>query len=247
MDITIPTPIEQSVYGSNGVYQQFNISKRPLTIRQYQQLAESQRYRTPTFHDYDDLERKYWRNIQYISAIYGADVHATLIDPDVKHWNINALGSILDYVTKDYKVSIAGVNTAYLYFGMWKTSFAWHIEDMDLYSINYIHFGAPKTWYAIPPLYARKFEALTERLLPQMHQNCSAYLRHKMTLISPDVLKRNGIPFNKIVQEPGEIIITFPYGYHAGFNHGFNCAESTNFATQRWIEYGKSAELCECR
>ena len=38
-------------------------------------------------------------------------------------------------------------------------------------------------------------------------------------------------------------MVTFPYGYYAGFNHGFNCAESTNFATQWWIEYGKQATL----
>ncbi|XP_066897674.1 lysine-specific demethylase 4C isoform X11 [Kogia breviceps] len=68
-----------------------------------------------------------------------------------------------------------------------------------------------------------------------------------MTLISPSVLKKYGIPFDKITQEAGEFMITFPYGYHAGFNHGFNCAESTNFATVRWIDYGKVAKLCTCR
>lgn len=47
----------------------------------------------------------------------------------------------------------------------------------------------------------------------------------------------------QITQEAGEFMVTFPYAYHAGFNHGFNCAESTNFATERWIEYGKHAVL----
>ena len=28
---------------------------------------------------------------------------------------------------------------------------------------------------------------------------------------------------------------------------GFNCAESTNFATPRWVEYGKRATRCHCK
>lgn len=38
-------------------------------------------------------------------------------------------------------------------------------------------------------------------------------------------------------------MITFPYAYHAGYNLGYNCAESTNFASERWIEYGKYCNL----
>ena len=51
----------------------------------------------------------------------------------------------------------------------------------------------------------------------------------------------------QVVQEQGHFIITFPYGYHSGFNLGLNCAESTNFALERWVEYGKKATRCLCR
>ncbi|XP_055374308.1 probable lysine-specific demethylase 4A [Condylostylus longicornis] len=247
INMTIPTPICQVVSGKQGEYQQLNIQRRPMTLRQFRDLANSERYQTPKHFDYDDLERKYWKNVTYIAPIYGADINGSLTDSEVKEWNINNLETILDYVNTDYGIEIDGVNTAYLYFGMWKTSFAWHTEDMDLYSINYLHFGAPKTWYAIPPQHGRKFEKLANQMFSENYNVCNAHLRHKMTLISPKVLQNHHIPFNKITQEPGEFMITFPFGYHAGFNHGFNAAESTNFATARWIEYGKRASQCHCR
>lgn len=56
------------------------------------------------------------------------------------------LNTILDYLNTDYGQVFEGVNSVYLYFGMWKSRFAWHTEDMDLYSINYVHTGYPKTW-----------------------------------------------------------------------------------------------------
>lgn len=41
-------------------------------------------------------------------------------------------------------------------------------------------------------------------------------------------------------------MITYPRGYHAGFNLGLNCAESVNFALESWIELGRKAKACEC-
>ena len=68
-----------------------------------------------------------------------------------------------------------------------------------------------------------------------------------MTIISPSVLAKHSIPWTKVTQHENEFIVTFPYAYHAGFNYGFNCAESTNFASERWIEYGKHSVQCACR
>ncbi|EDW32543.1 GL10386 [Drosophila persimilis] len=248
INMTIPPPISQVVQGAQGVYQQFNVQQRKqMTLRQFMEKANSELHSTPRHIDYDDLERKYWKNVTYVSPLYAADVQGTLSDEELDVWNIGRLDTVLNLVNTDYNITIDGVNTAYLYFGMWKSSFAWHTEDMDLYPINYLHFGAPKTWYAIPPAYGRRLEKLANELFPETYQECNAYLRHKMTMISPKVLRQHNIPYNKITQEAGEIMITFPFGYHSGFNHGFNGAESTNFASKRWIEYGKRASICRCR
>uniref|UniRef100_A0A8C2WH09 [histone H3]-trimethyl-L-lysine(9) demethylase n=1 Tax=Cyclopterus lumpus TaxID=8103 RepID=A0A8C2WH09_CYCLU len=245
-DLMIDAPIQQMMAGQSGLFTQYNIQKKPLNVQEFRRLANSDMYCTPRYLNYEDLERKYWKNLTFVSPIYGADVSGSLYDEDVEEWNIGHLNSILDVIEEDSGVSIQGVNTPYLYFGMWKTTFSWHTEDMDLYSINYLHFGEPKSWYAIPPEHGKRLERLATGFFPNSFKGCEAFLRHKMTLISPSILKKYGIPFDKITQEAGEFMVTFPYGYHAGFNHGFNCAESTNFATVRWIDYGKVATQCTC-
>uniref|UniRef100_A0A671UDR3 Lysine-specific demethylase 4B n=1 Tax=Sparus aurata TaxID=8175 RepID=A0A671UDR3_SPAAU len=246
-DMVIPAPIMQVVTGQSGLFTQYNIQKKSMTVSEYRKLANSKRYCTPRHKDFDDLERKYWKNLTFVSPIYGADVSGSIYDEDIHEWNIGHLNTLLDMVEQECGIVIEGVNTPYLYFGMWKTTFAWHTEDMDLYSINYLHFGQSKSWYAIPPEHGKRLERLAQGFFPGSSQGCDAFLRHKMTLISPSILKMYGIPFDRITQNEGEFMITFPYGYHAGFNHGFNCAESTNFATLRWVDYGKMATQCTCR
>ncbi|KAK1152558.1 lysine-specific demethylase 4B-like isoform X1 [Acipenser oxyrinchus oxyrinchus] len=246
-EMVIPAPIMQVVTGQSGLFTQYNIQKKPVTVGEYRKLANSDKYCPPRHQDFEDLERKYWKNLTFVSPIYGADISGSLYDKGIREWNISKLNTLLDMVEQECGIVIEGVNTPYLYFGMWKTTFAWHTEDMDLYSINYLHFGEPKSWYAVPPEHGKRLERLAKGFFPGSSQGCDAFLRHKMTLISPSILKKYGIPFDRITQEAGEFMITFPYGYHAGFNHGFNCAESTNFATLRWIDYGKMATQCTCR
>ena len=38
-------------------------------------------------------------------------------------------------------------------------------------------------------------------------------------------------------------MVTFPRGYHSGFNLGYNAAESANFALHRWVELGKKSKI----
>ncbi|KAJ3217873.1 Lysine-specific demethylase 4B [Dinochytrium kinnereticum] len=207
-----------------------------------------------------ELERFYWRNITYVAPIYGADLLGSLFGDQFKNsWNLNKLDNVLNRLETD----LPGVNKPYLYFGMWKASFAWHVEDMDLYSINYIHFGAPKQWYVVPTASRGRFEQYARSIFSDEKKKCPEFLRHKTCVISPNALASQSIPVNRLIQYAGEFVITFPFGmesalsiimpanrtkigYHSGFNLGFNCAESVNFALENWIELGRNAQYCRC-
>ena len=190
-----------------------------------------------------ELEDNYWKTINYGQPMYGADMPGSLFDEQTTSWNVAKLPNLLDVLG----TKVPGVNTAYLYLGMWKATFAWHLEDVDLYSINYIHFGAPKQWYSISQEDARRFEAAMKSIWPNDAKNCSQFLRHKTYLISPSRLEKDfNIKVNRLVHYEGEFVITYPYGYHSGYNIGYNCAESVNFANESWLSYGRIAKKCDC-
>lgn len=93
IDLTIPAPISQGnafsstslhvlllikpfvvVSGKQGLYQQINVQRRAMSLAQFADLANSERYATPSHFDYADLERKYWKNVTYVAPVYAADV-----------------------------------------------------------------------------------------------------------------------------------------------------------------------------
>ncbi|KXN89538.1 DNA damage-responsive transcriptional repressor RPH1 [Leucoagaricus sp. SymC.cos] len=194
-----------------------------------------------------ELEREYWRNLGLAKpAWYGADSQGSLFTDETTSWNVAHLPSTLSRLLPASDKGLPGVNTPYLYFGMWRATFAWHVEDMDLFSINYIHFGAPKFWYAIPQGRSCALEQTMRSYFPQETSACPQFLRHKSFLASPSHLANNSCRPNFLVQHAGEFVITYPRGYHAGLNLGLNCAESVNFALDSWIEIGRKAQVCKC-
>ncbi|AGO13977.1 AaceriAGR117Cp [[Ashbya] aceris (nom. inval.)] len=210
--------------------------------------AFQEHYNVDGLAQYDDenflrsLENYYWKTLNFTEPMYGADTLGTLFPETLQEWNVSRLPNLLDHLEE----KVPGVNQPYLYAGLWKASFAWHLEDQDLYSINYLHFGAPKQWYSIPQEDSHKFFKFMQEQFPEESAQCREFLRHKMFMVSPKVLERNGIRCNSIVHRQHEFMVTYPYGYHSGFNYGYNLAESVNFALESWLPIGEKAKKCMC-
>eukprot|EP00090_Calanus_glacialis_P045654 TRINITY_DN8622_c0_g1_i1.p1 TRINITY_DN8622_c0_g1~~TRINITY_DN8622_c0_g1_i1.p1 ORF type:complete len:637 (-),score=114.05 TRINITY_DN8622_c0_g1_i1:324-2234(-) len=248
MKFKIETPIQQTIKPTPtmGAFESTSMRMPEISIEKFVKLATSDRYVTPAHQSYEDLEAQYWSYDKLDRSddpIYGADVPRSLIDNDQKIWNVGKKDPMFNTIGERLTRVKDG---AYLYFGMWKATFSWHIEDMDLYGINFLHYGAPKTWYCVPPKHGYKLEKAAQSLFPEWGKHCYNFLRHKVCMISPRLLAQRGIKVQKMVQEERDIIIVFPHAYHSGFNHGFNIAEASNFGTPRWIDHGKRHRACTC-
>lgn len=253
--IRIESPIQQTIKPTptRGAFESTSQRMPPLSVEKFVKLATSDRYVTPAHQSYEELEKLYWSYDDIDSRddpLYGADVPGSLITASNRVWNRigqkkMAAGQEDIFHDLGKRVTVTGMGS-YLYFGMWKTTFSWHVEDMDLYGINLLHYGAPKSWYCVPPSHAYKLEAYARELFPHWSNACFNFLRHKVCMISPTLLAQRGIKVQKVVQEERDMIIVFPHAYHSGFNHGFNIAEASNFGMPRWVEHGKRYRGCTC-
>ena len=78
-------------------------------------------------------------------------------------------------------------------------------------------------------------------------EKCDNVFRHKDYLVTREFLSSNNINYTVLYQNAGEFIVTFPRGYHQGFNLGLNFAEATNFGTRQWVKFGREALQCTCQ
>ncbi|XP_043723778.1 lysine-specific demethylase REF6-like [Telopea speciosissima] len=161
-------------------------------------------------------------------------------------WNMRGVSRAKGSLLRFMKEEIPGVTSPMVYIAMMFSWFAWHVEDHDLHSLNYLHMGAGKTWYGVPREAAVAFEEVIRvhgyggEVNPLV---TFAILGEKTTVMSPEVLINAGIPCCRLVQNAGEFVVTFPRAYHSGFSHGFNCGEAANIATPEWLRVAKEAAV----
>ena len=205
----------------------------------------------------DDVEREFWRLVanltETVEVEYGADIHSTThgsgfptieshprnpfaLDP----WNLNILPLHSESLFRYIKSDISGMTVPWLYVGMIFSTFCWHNEDHYAYSANYQHFGETKTWYGIPGADAEKFEEAMRNAVPDLFEKQPDLLFQLVTLLQPDQLRKSGVDVYAVDQRAGQMVITFPQAYHAGFNHGFNFNEAVNFAPPDWEPFGEA-------
>ncbi|ESW15723.1 hypothetical protein PHAVU_007G096500 [Phaseolus vulgaris] len=161
-------------------------------------------------------------------------------------WNLQVIARSSGSLTRFMPDDIPGVTSPMVYIGMLFSWFAWHVEDHELHSLNFLHTGSSKTWYAVPGDYAFAFEEVirTEGYGGDIdHLAALKLLGEKTTLLSPEVIVASGIPCCRLTQNPGEFVVTFPRAYHVGFSHGFNCGEAANFGTPQWLSVAKEAAV----
>ncbi|KAG7495169.1 lysine-specific demethylase 5B-B-like [Solea senegalensis] len=208
------------------------------------------------------VEKEFWRLVSTIeedvTVEYGADIASKEfgsgfpvknghfeVPPEDEHylscgWNLNNMpvldASVLTHITAD----ICGMKLPWLYVGMCFSSFCWHIEDHWSYSINYLHWGEPKTWYGAPGSSAEHLESVMKKLAPELFESQPDLLHQLVTIMNPNTLMNNGVPIYRTNQCAGEFVITFPRAYHSGFNQGFNFAEAVNFCTMDWMPIGRN-------
>ncbi|XP_061626813.1 lysine-specific demethylase 5C isoform X2 [Phyllopteryx taeniolatus] len=208
------------------------------------------------------VEREFWRLVSSIeedvTVEYGADIHSkefgsgfpmntgkrilTKEEEDYARsgWNLNVMPVLEQSLLCHINGDISGMKVPWLYVGMVFSAFCWHIEDHWSYSINYLHWGEPKTWYGVPSVAAERLEEVMKKLTPELFEFQPDLLHQLVTIMNPNILMAHGVPVVRTNQCAGEFVITFPRAYHSGFNQGYNFAEAVNFCTADWLPAGRS-------
>nr|XP_023404479.1 lysine-specific demethylase 5A [Loxodonta africana] len=198
----------------------FEQAVREYTLQSFGEMADnfkSDYFNMPVHMVPTELvEKEFWRLVSSIEedviVEYGADISSKdfgsgfpvkdgrrkMLPEEEEYalsgWNLNNMPVLEQSVLAHINVDISGMKVPWLYVGMCFSSFCWHIEDHWSYSINYLHWGEPKTWYGVPSHAAEQLEEVMRELAPELFESQPDLLHQLVTIMNPNVLMEHGVP-----------------------------------------------------
>lgn len=196
----------------------FEQAQREYTLQQFGEMADqfkSDYFNMPVHMVPTTLvEKEFWRIVSSIdedvTVEYGADLHTmdhgsgfptktsvNLFTCDQEYaesaWNLNNLPVLQSSVLGHINADISGMKVPWMYVGMCFATFCWHNEDHWSYSINYLHWGEPKTWYGVPGSEAERFEHSMKSAAPELFHSQPDLLHQLVTIMNPTILTNEGL------------------------------------------------------
>lgn len=175
----------------NGIA--YELSHEERKTMSYDHFLKSVKRGEPANGPIDRYEKLAWQNLRkkVCESLYAIDNPISLFDDSCKFMNLNKFSRAESLIHQGVK-RMKGIHEPYLYIGTYITYFGIHLEDSDLYSINYLHEGAAKVWYFIPSSEHSKLEKLAREFGEAVATICDNFLRHKTLMIPPAPRKHFG-------------------------------------------------------
>ncbi|XP_072536471.1 protein Jumonji [Salminus brasiliensis] len=202
--------------------------------------------------DTAQIEQEYWRLVEgkechvavhcgrVDTKTHGSGFPVGKSEPFSKHgWNLSVLsnnsGSILRHLG-----AVPGVTIPWLNIGMVFSTSCWSRDQNSLPYIDYLHTGADCVWYCIPAEEKSKLDKVVHTLL-QANGTPGLEMLEKNIMISPEVLRREGVKVHRTVQRSGQFMVCFPGTFVSKVCCGYSVSETVHFATPEWMKLGYEA------
>uniref|UniRef100_A0A4W4G952 Protein Jumonji n=1 Tax=Electrophorus electricus TaxID=8005 RepID=A0A4W4G952_ELEEL len=202
--------------------------------------------------DTAEVEQEYWRLVEtkqchvavhcgrVDTKTHGSGFPVGKSEPFSKHgWNLTVLsnnsGSVLRHLG-----AVPGVTIPWLNIGMVFSTSCWSRDQNSLPYIDYLHTGADCIWYCIPAEEKSKLDKVVHTLL-QANGTPGLEMLEKNIMISPEVLRQEGVKVHRTVQRSGQFVVCFPGAFVSKVCCGYSVSETVHFATPEWMTLGYEA------
>lgn len=152
-----------------------------------------------TVEDLNQFERCLYKNLTKHKQLYGSSFNQTLFSPEQKTMNLNEIVK-LNPISLAHKES-PGITKPMLIYATFRSTFIMHTENHNLAAINYLHWGAPKVWFAMPNTYYSQILELLKKLYADCNdhrKDCANWPAHKVCFLHSSILDKNKIPYTRV-------------------------------------------------